>query len=161
MAREEAPREDLLREATAFVERISLRLPAHEEPVFVGFRRTGDVSFYFGEDPVYHFNASGTLRRAFCEGLLIKAEHGQLVRLRRERPGGEVHLVRHELTAEETKGFLRRATEALEGLGAALAGRKFSVVGQVPDDAPVAERVRDWLATHPEIQIAHSPHAGR
>ena len=83
MAREEADREDLLGDATAFVERIEWRLPsgdptAQSDPpgqiVFAGFRADDAVSFYFDADPVYHFNAAGQLRRAFCQGLLLKAE---------------------------------------------------------------------------------------
>ena len=47
MARQESNREDLLREATALVERVELHVPAFEEPIVVGFRRDGCASFLF------------------------------------------------------------------------------------------------------------------
>ncbi len=69
MARDESSREDLLREATALVERIEL-VPHATDPliaasdlfdkhIVAGFRRDGALSVFFGEDPVYHFNAEG------------------------------------------------------------------------------------------------------
>src|SRR3954447_20411722 len=101
MSRHESDREDLLREATALVERIELTVGGFDLPVVCGFRRDGAASFYFGADPVYQFNAVGQLRRAFVAGRLIKAERGRLVALSRERTENEVALVRHELSAAE------------------------------------------------------------
>lgn len=68
MARDESRREDLLREATAFVERIELvpsssTSKAAETPIVVGFRADGALSVFFGEDPAYQFNAAGELLR--------------------------------------------------------------------------------------------------
>ena len=90
MARDQSSREDLLREATALVERIELRIAGpmsvkhdRDDHVVVGFRANGSASFFFGEDPVYQFNSAGQLRRAYCGGLLIKAAHGRLVSLQR------------------------------------------------------------------------------
>ena len=70
MARDESDREDLLREATALVERIELAPAdaADDEHIVAGFRRDGALSIYFGADPVYHFNSAGELRRAYCDG---------------------------------------------------------------------------------------------
>ena len=92
MARDESSREDLLREATALVERIELRITApisaahdRDDHVVVGFRANGAASFFFGDDPVYQFNSAGQLRRAYCGGLLFKATHGRLVSLQRVR----------------------------------------------------------------------------
>src|SRR5215216_4505512 len=93
MAREGSSREDLLREATALVERIEL-LPRTTdrsmvasdlvgEHIIAGFRRDGALSIFFGEDPVYQFNAAGALRRAYCDGKLLKAARGRLAALQR------------------------------------------------------------------------------
>ena len=41
MARRESDREDLLREATALVERAELTIEGFDEPIVVGFRRDG------------------------------------------------------------------------------------------------------------------------
>src|SRR5437588_282047 len=85
MARETTDREDLLREATALVERAELAVADWPEPVVIGFRRDGAASIYFGGDPVYQFNARGELRRAFVADRLFKAEHGILAALDRQR----------------------------------------------------------------------------
>src|SRR5262245_38318908 len=72
MARQESDREDLLREATALVERAELKVAGEPEPVTVGFRRDGSLSVFFGSVAVYQFNTAGELRRAFADGLLYK-----------------------------------------------------------------------------------------
>src|SRR5262245_12366974 len=105
MARQESDREDLLREATALVERAELKVAGESEPMTVGFRRDGSLSVFFGGDAVYQFNTAGELRRAFAGGLLYKAERGRLVELRRERSADEVALVRRELPDEESARF--------------------------------------------------------
>src|SRR6188472_3162282 len=115
MARDESNREDLLREATALVERIEL-LPqsagaaqslnlAEGEPVVVGFRADGALSAFFGADPVYQFNAEGELRRAYVSGLLFKAAQGRLISLNRVRTASEVQLVLHALSSGEESQF--------------------------------------------------------
>jgi hypothetical protein len=105
MARHEAEREDLLAEARALVDRAEYQVPGEEQPVVAGFRANGAMSLYFGEDPALHWNSQGELRRAYTGGLLYKAEHGQLVSLRRERTEHETALVRHELVEEELLAF--------------------------------------------------------
>src|SRR5688500_8421146 len=106
MAQRESNREDLMREATALIERAELVLPGAAEPVVVGFRRDGSASFFFGADPVYQFNAAGELRRAYVGGLLYKAVSRHLVALRRERTETETILLSCELSGEETAHFL-------------------------------------------------------
>ena len=80
MSRTEQDREDLLREATALIERVELRVSGWSESVVAGFRRGGQASFFFGADLVYQFNAALQLRRGFHNGQLIKAEDGRLER---------------------------------------------------------------------------------
>src|SRR5687767_11977524 len=121
LAASESDREDLLREATALVERAELKLPGFVDPVVIGFRRDGSASFFFGADPVYQFNSAGELRRAYIGGLLYKAEQGRLIGLSRERSQTETALIRHELTADKAAVILEslrtdldRARESLE-----------------------------------------------
>ena len=86
MAREHHAREDLLHDAHALVPRILVRIADGQASVDVlaGFRGES-LSLYFGDDPAYHFNAAGELRRAFVAERLVKAERGRLVTLQRRR----------------------------------------------------------------------------
>jgi hypothetical protein len=160
MSRRESDREDLLREATALVERAELSLPGCNEPVVVGFRRNGSANCYFGADPVYQFNAAGELRRAYLGGLLYKAERGRLIALRRERTENEVALVRSELTADETAAVQATLQNDLHRLNDALVSGSFTLRGQVPGDAHVVSRICEWLGhLPPTIGIARIPNA--
>lgn len=159
MAREEHDREDLLREATALVERVELSVEGFEEPIVVGFRREGQASIFFGGDPAYHFNSRNELRRAYVTARLFKAEGGRLVALARQRSADEVALVRHALDDEEMAAFLSEVTAKLCKLRAALAARECQIIGQVPAEVDVVERVSAWLddmAAPPSA--AASPH---
>jgi hypothetical protein len=168
MARDESDREDLLREATALAERIELALdadgscvtadvPEAPEHIVVGFRKNGAASFFFGADPVYQFNANGELRRAYRDGLLYKAVGGRLVALRRIRTANEVALERHELTEAEQREFLGALQQRLDRLALSLAGNDYRIVGQVPSDADVLGRARDWLAAQKSYRVAAKP----
>ena len=88
MARDERDREDLLNEATALTQRVELRIPSVSQTVFIGFRREGAASIYWGQDEVHHFNGSNELRRGFLTGRLVKAERGRLCWLDRNRDDG-------------------------------------------------------------------------
>ena len=160
MARHEHDREDLLGEAVAMVERIAWHTPEGVE-WFVGFRQTGAASVYFDQDPAYHFNSADQLRRAYVDGQLLKAERGQLRTMHRQRPGGEVQLVSRLLTASEAETLLARLRNDLTQLADQLAGGAFTLVGQVPDDQPVARRVAEWLEQllADPLSIARTPHA--
>jgi hypothetical protein len=161
MARRETDREDLLREATALVERIELRVVGFDEPIVAGFRRDGSASFYFGADPVYQFNAASQLRRAFIGGLPVKAETGRLIALARERLANEVALVRTELAGDQAAAMLTAADGRLQNLHNTLASGEYTVVGQVPDEIDLAGRVSAWLAALPRpIVVAQAPNVG-
>jgi hypothetical protein len=159
MARREADREDLVREATAFVERIELaRLePREGDHIVVGFRRDGAMSIFFGADPVYQFNATGELRRAFRENQLFKAAGGRLASLRRLRQEGKVELLRRDLTDGEQKRFLMDMTTRLQAFAEQLGAGAFAVVGQIPPDVNVMERVNEWLSNHKCFSVARRP----
>ena len=162
MAREESDREDLLRDATALVERVEIVLhgvSAEDESnrVLIGFRRGGAASFFFGDDPVYQFNTGGELRRAYSDGLLYKAVRGRLVALERVRTASEVRLQRHELNDDEQRDFMRKVQKRLTELAAALSNGQYEIVAQVPSDADVIGRARNWLAEQRSYRIAAAP----
>ena len=161
MARQESDREDLFREATALVERIELAPISSDDvdaPVVIGFRRDGSMSVYFGADPAYHFNSSGQLRRAYCGGLLFKAEHGTLVSLERARQESEVQLVRRPLIEAEQAQFLAEMAERLRDVVVRCGDESLTTTGQVPADADVLGRALAWLPRCASATIAASPH---
>jgi hypothetical protein len=149
MSRQESDREDLLREATALVERVELRLPEQAESIVAGFRRDGSASFFFGESPVYQFNSRRELRRAYVGGLLYKVESGRLVEMRRERTPTAVELRSRPLSSEDATQFLLDTEKWLGTLRNALAAGNAEVVGQLPGDKDVAARVKAWLQELP------------
>ena len=169
MAREESEREDLLREATALVERIELlpRTPAADvserllpdAPIFAGFRADGAFSVFFEQDPVYQFNDAGELRRAYVGGMLFKASKGRLASLERVRTASEVQLVRRELPDADQASFLQELSMRLESLASLLESGDFDVAGQVPPEIDVLGRVRAWLAANREPTVASRPNA--
>ena len=167
MAREESNREDLLREATALVERIEL-MPLDATgatsddltpgaPIIAGFRRDGALSIFFGPDLVYQFNAAGELRRAYINGLLYKATERRLASLGSRRTQHEVQLVRHELTdAEQTKVLATMSTRLSELL-TLIDSDEFKVNGQQPPETDILGRLRTELKHHAKRQIATRP----
>lgn len=168
MARDEFSREDLLREATALVERIEFAPRAIEslppgghagEHIVAGFRRDDALSVFFGEDPVYQFNATGELRRAYRDGKLLKAMGGHLVSLTRVRTEYETQLVRHDLTQDEQAAFEATMQKDLERFARELLADGFDVVGQVPTYADVLNRMKHWFASHTSWPIAAKPNA--
>jgi len=161
LARNEQDREDLLREATALVERVELRVAGWDEPLVIGFRRSGAGSIYFGADPVYQFNDQLELRRGYLDGRLLKAENGRLVWLDRRRTATAVELIREEITADSQQKLLDRAARELDDVLRRLRESEYEMVGQVPADAPVLPRVVAWLATLSPLRVAAAPNAGR
>jgi hypothetical protein len=158
MARHEQEREDLLREATALVERCELKIHSFTANVVIGFRRDGALSWYVDPDRAYHFNAAGELRRAYECGSLIKAERGQLVALRRQRSEKESLLLRHDFSVAEQAVFMKTLEELLLQLTETLQGNAYSLVGEVPEGGGVVERVRIWLAGRQVLSaVAHKP----
>ena len=164
MAREEQDREDLLREATAFVDRAEFAVAGFESPVFVGFRENSAASVYFGPDRVYHFNADGELRRAYRDGLLYKADRGELVSLDRRRDAHETSLVARRLSAEDTSAFLNELNTALLRFATAFSSHQGVTGGEVTSAATAANGqtaagcIEKWLTELPrQFRIAQSP----
>lgn len=138
MARQEADREDLFAEAVTLVRRMELILPDDAASILVGFKTTGDSSFYFNPDRVYHFDDAGRFRRAFVDRLLYRSQGDRLVRLRRDRTATETALLRSELADEETLAFQTAMQTHLRGLQAALTSATFRVSRRHPtEDAAI------------------------
>ena len=156
MARLELDREDLIRDATAYVERIELAVPGEPEAVVVGFRRTNCVSFYFGPAPVYQFNSLGQLRRANYRGLLWKAEDGRLVPMLRQRKESEVQLLWHEPSADEVREFLCEMKARLTRLATAIADGQTTTLRQIPQNADILGRTQKWLAQKQDWRMPSS-----
>ena len=160
MSRYEADREDILREATALMERAELTIPGLDESLVAGFRRNGSASFFFGADPVYQFNSAGELRRAYVGGRLIKAQRGALIALTRERTEHEVQLVSDYLKETETSSLLDDLSRRLYLLQSALWDQDFTLLGQVPARSEILARLSTWLAALPQpLKIAQWPNA--
>jgi hypothetical protein len=161
MARETHEREDLLRDAIALVPRVMLRVQfsGRSVEVFAGFRGAS-LSVFFGDDPVYHFNDHGELRRAFVEGRLIKAEKGRLVSLERKWGDKETVLERQAGSEQSDRDLLIRLFQMLQELAAEMSAGRVEVVGQVPENSDATPRLGDWLTHHPNPTIAASPRGG-
>ena len=167
MAREESSREDLLGDATALVERIELVPHAStkqilksivpQTPIVAGFRKSGSLSLFFGEDPVFQFNSHGELRRAYRRGLLYKAVQGRLVSLQRDRSNENTVLVRRELTIDEQANLVSEMLAHLSDFTILLCSGDYDVNGQVPAGTDILGRLRHWLATHNGLPIAKRP----
>ncbi|WP_425615996.1 hypothetical protein NA78x_005934 [Anatilimnocola sp. NA78] len=160
MARNESDREDLLREATALVERAEYLLPREIEPVVAGFRRDGSFSLFFGGERVVQFNSAAQLRRGYFHGRLLKADKGRLVWMTRERTSEAVVLLSQPATSEETATLLRQAAELVDCFSVHLQEQTFTLVGQVPAEGNIAERIIAWAAAMPRpVQVAAAPNA--
>jgi len=161
MARDEQPREDLLAEAKNLVERVSLRPGVGSilgAEVVAGFRRDDSLAIFFGQQRVYQFTSSAALRRAFVDDLLYKARAGVLISMRRERTSDAVNLVSSPLDTRATNEFLAQMSGYLTGLQRVLEAGDYMLLGQVPVDGMVIERLLAWLVAHAgNILIASSP----
>lgn len=159
MARREQRREDLLRDAVALKPRIQLRAPAPplpNETVFAGWR-DDSLSLYFDEDPAYHFNSAGELRRGFIDHCLVKAERGRLVSMQRQRSEDEVTLARRELNDQQCADLLTTIGRHCDALQAALEAGTCTLVGEFPPSSGGLERLKAWLAARPPLRAARQP----
>ncbi len=161
MMREETDREDLLREASALVERVEFTATGFAAPIVAGFRRNGALSLFFDADPVYQFNTTGELRRAFRQGHLIKAENRRLFELKRTRNRGQTVLLKSELDSAATEQLLGELTGKLTALLQQLSACQITIVGQVPPAGNVVPRLTRVLAAiaSAPVVIATAPNA--
>ena len=164
MSKQQQNKEDILREATALVNRIEIKFSekaVSEESVFVGFRRDGAVSFFFGAEPVYQFNTRHEFRRGYCKGAMLKAAKGKISQLTRVREGDQLVLLSRDYSGKQTAEFLEEMKHALLLLYKGIKGGQWNILGAVVEAGTAEEllnRVADWLETHTsEIQIADVP----
>ena len=161
MARVPEECEELLREARALVVRAEMEVDGFDQPIVVGFRRSGAASFYFGHDVVYQFNTAAELRRAYLDGRMYKSDKRRLVRLTPRRTSESLELVSHESTSAETTEFLSATGARIRALQSALCENRYRRIGQVPHDQDVPKQIREWLAKLPaEIVLAETPRVG-
>lgn len=160
MALESHDRENLLRDATAYVSRVQLIFASSRsfDEVFVGFHSTDAVSFYFDQDPVYHFNKSGMLRRAYVDDQLFKAERGQLVALKRQRNDREATLVRHPLSSGKQTTFCQSVATQLAEFQASLNNGEHHIDGMITErsEQDIVARVMSYLQQLGDIVVAQS-----
>ena len=155
MARHEADREDLIRDAVAFRNRIEWLVPGELEPVVTGLRSDQSLSVFFGQDPVYHFNPDGQLRRAYVAGFLYRTQGDTLARLSRERSESETTLLRSDLKEASLRQFqtamrtrIAKLRDSLKA-GSATALRSVLESGtelRFPEFLARVENASPWLA---------------
>ena len=151
MTQHEGQAEDLIRTATALVQRVELAIDGFPDLLVVGFRSNGAASFFIGEDPVYQFNAAGELRRAFQAGKLVKAVSRRLVELTRKRGDNRVDMVSRELTEEQQQQLLSQLWKTLDQLRQALLEKQYRVTRQVPADQDIVGEATRWIEQLPDL----------
>ncbi len=163
MARDSQDRENLLRDATAMKSRVQIEVTHGKRTVevFAGFRSQGAASLYFDQDPVYHFNSAGQLRRAFVDDRLIKAEKGRLVAWLPQRSESEVAMLRQPMSDSEQESICAKIKKQFGELRRAIATGGYVLVGQVAEKEDVVERLADFLEAIEKVVVAASPHVGR
>lgn len=163
MARIVEDREDLLRDAQGLTPRLQLRvdLDGQDTALFAGFRGEA-LSLYFGPDPVFHFNAAGQLRRAYCRGTLIKSQEGKLLAMERIRTPQQIELRTRELPRADQDGLLDDLSKRIRGLRAAIAGGAVAVQGEEPAGSGALGRLGAWLDEYADgvTALAASPRVG-
>ncbi len=161
MAREEHPREDLMRDARALVHRAEIQLSS-EPHLVIGRHATGAVSFYFGDDPVFHLNSRGQLRRAYVGGRLYKAEAGNLIEMQRVRTPGQVELRSRTLQPSQLEEFTRSVIQRLTDVVAEVDRGTYTLVAELPDQSGVVEEITLWLRPYltSPLEIASTPNVG-
>lgn len=151
MARNESDKEDLIRDATAMVERAELECEGLEGLITIGFFRDGRCSVYFDQDPFYQFDSHGRLRRAWEAGFLYRSQLSTLARIDRQRstdPAGEptnVTLHRIDLPPAELEEFRQRMRIRVTALQQCVVADSFTVRRAVTVDGGLPHRTLPLL----------------
>ena len=146
MARQGSDKEDLIREATAFVERAEIACEGWSKVITVGFFRDGRCAVYFDQDPFYQFDAGGLLRRAFEDGFLYRSQGSGLAQLDRRRTtdvshaGVPVILHRTDLSISQLQDFRERMIVHVLRLRNAIANEQCCVRRAVVPDGDILDR---------------------
>ena len=153
MSREESDREDLIREAVAMPERAEFIVPGLDDRVTIGFRPTGAMSIFIGQDQVFQFDPEGRLRRAFVSTFLYRSQHTTLARLQRVRTNDVTQLLRTDLNADELTAFRTAMVERLSCIADAIRNDIVQWVRSVPPGLNLRSRlaaaISDVLAAEP------------
>ncbi|WP_459555365.1 hypothetical protein [Lacunimicrobium album] len=152
MARQESPREDLIAEATALIDRIEFT-QQDGDLIFVGFKRSGGLSIYFGEDPVYQFDDQSRLRRAFKSDLMYRSQGTTLTQLQRLRTEQETILQSRDLSIEHCKAFLSEMTTTLTTFLSMLQADKLIVGRHISQSGESAQALIKRVVTSIETAI--------
>ena len=165
MAKYVEDREDLLRDASGYVQRVELRIPGVDHEVFCGFRDQGAFSVYWGQDAVFQFNSDGELRRAFWQARMVASYKRQLNWLAREAEpevnSARMRLRRWQLSAEELAACVAFVGNCLTTLEEAISTGTHIVVGEFPANADVCGRISEWLDRQADtVRFAVHPGAG-
>lgn len=159
MAKQTHDREDLMRDGTQMPIRGLIVIDQQE--VFVGFRTGGQASLYWDQDPVFQFDAEGSLRRAFVDSVRYLAANGKLQSLaspdRNKSTTQRMKLARQTLTGLQTEAILELLLRCLAELRLAHETMaRWQTLGATPEQ--FADRVTGWLdSVGDEIRIADSP----
>ena len=160
MAIEESDREDLMREAIRYRDRVLLTSKSWGENVelFAGRRVNGEVSVYWTSEEVFQFNSAGELRRLFYYNKRYAAENRKLVELLRESRGGRVHWERVAIAEEDWLVVCRAWQERVTQVCSSLARLNVRIEQSIPDSNEVPE----WFINHFQrvtiLQVALSSH---
>ncbi len=164
MARHETDREDLMREATALVNRVALRREGTSEETVIGFRTEGTLSIYFGTELVYQFNTDHELRRGYYKGCLLKANQRLLVSMRRNRESGSLQLLSTTWDSQQTQRFLEQVQLDLRQLAEEIRTQRSAVIDfvafqqEVQADSLLSDFCH-WCDQHlTGVRVALSPH---
>lgn len=144
MALHESDREDLLAEASAYVDRFAIhRVFAGQEPIelFVGRRKSGAISLYDSFDRVFQFDDQGNWRRGFFNGIKLGIEDGKMIELCRPTQGGRVHIQRVQVDSAVREEYLA----AWEVLTVWLRKLPSDVDWQWVGSVPSSETIPDWF----------------
>lgn len=133
MARQEADREDLIKEAVALSPRAEFRLPDSADLLTAGFRGNDAICLFFGQDPVYQFDQTGALRRAYVDGFLYRSQGTTLARLERIRTETQTTLQRLDLTEHELAQFQQTMTHRLQHLLTSFNAGQVHMLRSVPE----------------------------
>ncbi len=151
MARQESDKEDLIRDATAMVERAELNCNGWSTVITIGFFRDGRCTIYFDQDPYYQFDARGLLRRAYVDGLLYRSQTSTLARMDRHRPAGvdgnteQVILQRVDLTEPELGEFREQMLLQIGRLHDSIRHDNYRIRRAVTIDGTLPERTLPLL----------------
>ncbi len=160
MAIEESDREDLMREAIRYRERLLITCPGWGEGVelFVGRRENGAVSVYWTSEEVYQFNVAGELRRVFFHGAQFAAEDGVLVRLLRESRGGRVQLIRQSIDEQQWR-LLEDAWSVISTkVRSSLEARDYRIEQSIPEVDSIPEWIVERFRRTTKLRIAKTSH---